>query len=59
MFFAHIDGDGFPSRAEMPGRRLAAEVLLDEVLKRYPMPHAMSVIEVETLRTAHTPRTRR
>jgi hypothetical protein len=48
MFFAHIDGDGFPSRAEMPGRRLAAEVLLDEVLKRYPMPHAMSVIEVET-----------
>ncbi|MBP6095357.1 MAG: bifunctional glycoside hydrolase 114/ polysaccharide deacetylase family protein [Methyloversatilis sp.] len=48
MFFAHIDGDGFPSRTEMPGRRLAAEVLLDEVLKRYPLPHAMSVIEVET-----------
>jgi hypothetical protein len=48
MFFAHIDGDGFPSRAEMPGRRLAAEVLLDDVLKRYAVPHAMSVIEVET-----------
>lgn len=48
MFFAHIDGDGFASRAEMKGRRLAAEVLLDEVLKRYALPHAMSVIEIET-----------
>jgi hypothetical protein len=47
MFFAHIDGDGFPSRAEMPGRRLAAEVLLDDVLGRYRVPHAMSVIEIE------------
>lgn len=47
MFFAHIDGDGFPSRSEMKGRRLAAEVLLDEVLARYRVPHAMSVIEIE------------
>jgi len=48
MFFAHIDGDGFASRSEMKGRRLAAEVLLDDVLKRYALPHAMSVIEIET-----------
>lgn len=48
MFFAHIDGDGFASRAEMKGRRLAAEVLLEDVLKRYRVPHAMSVIEIET-----------
>lgn len=47
MFFAHIDGDGFPSRSEMKGRRLAAEVLLDDVLQRYRLPHAMSVIEIE------------
>jgi polysaccharide biosynthesis protein PelA len=47
IFFAHIDGDGFASRSEMPGRRLAAEVLLEEVLKRYKVPHAMSVIERE------------
>ncbi len=47
MFFAHIDGDGFPSRSEMKGRRLAAEVLLDDVLTRYRVPHAMSVIEME------------
>jgi uncharacterized protein (TIGR01370 family) len=47
LFFAHIDGDGFPSRAEFPGSPLAAAVLLREVLERYRVPHAMSVIEAE------------
>ncbi|MEN9426564.1 MAG: hypothetical protein RLZZ220_913 [Pseudomonadota bacterium] len=47
LFFAHIDGDGFPSRAELPGLPLGAEVLLTEVLTRYTLPHAMSVIEAE------------
>jgi hypothetical protein len=47
LFFAHIDGDGFPSRAELPGLPLGAEVLLTEVLTRYKLPHAMSVIEAE------------
>lgn len=48
LFFAHIDGDGFPSFAEFPGSPLSGEVLLREVLERYRVPHAMSVIEVET-----------
>ena len=47
LAFAHIDGDGFPSRAELPGLPLGAEVLLTEVLTRYKLPHAMSVIEAE------------
>lgn len=47
LFFAHVDGDGFPSRAELPGLPLGAEVLLTEVLTRYKLPHAMSVIEAE------------
>lgn len=47
MLLAHIDGDGFASRAEMPGSPWAAEVLLREVLERYPFPHTMSVIEAE------------
>ncbi len=47
LLLAHIDGDGFPSRGEFPGSPLAGRVLLDEVLKRYPIPHAMSVIEGE------------
>ena len=47
LLFAHIDGDGFPSRAEFPGSPLAAKVLLDEVLQKFRIPHTMSVIEAE------------
>lgn len=47
LLIAHIDGDGFPSRAELPGTPLAGRVLLDDVLKRYPIPHAVSIIEGE------------
>lgn len=48
LLMAHIDGDGFPSRAEMAGNPLASEVLLKEVLQKYRIPHTMSVIEAET-----------
>lgn len=47
LFFSHIDGDGFASRAEFPGSPLAAEVLLKEVLEKYRTPTTMSVIESE------------
>ena len=47
LLMAHIDGDGFPSRAERPGSPLAGKVLLEEILMRYRIPHAMSVIEAE------------
>jgi len=47
LLTVHIDGDGFPSRAEIPGTPLAGRVLLDEFLTRYKIPHAMSVIEAE------------
>jgi len=45
MLMAHIDADGFPSRAELPGRPLAAEVLEKQILSRYRLPIAVSVIE--------------
>lgn len=44
---AHIDGDGFPSRAWMPNKPFSAEVLLNRILKKYPIPHTVSVIEAE------------
>lgn len=47
LLTVHIDGDGFPSRAEIPGTPLAGRVLLDQFLTRYRIPHAMSVIEAE------------
>ncbi len=47
MLLIHVDGDGFASRAEFPGSPLAAQVLLDQVFKKYPVPQTMSVIEAE------------
>jgi hypothetical protein len=43
----HIDGDAFVSRAERPGSPFAGQVILDDILKRYPIPHTISVVEGE------------
>jgi hypothetical protein len=48
LFFSHIDGDGFPSLAELPGSPIAAQVLLQEILEKYRIPTTVSVIEAET-----------
>ncbi|MFL1466665.1 endo alpha-1,4 polygalactosaminidase [Marinobacter sp. HN1S83] len=45
---AHIDGDGLISRAEFPGSPLSAEVIRKQILKQFPLPHTVSVIEAET-----------
>ena len=47
ILMSHIDGDGFSnfSRAE-PGRR-SAEVIRDRILRKYPFPVTVSVIEAE------------
>ncbi|MFP5410077.1 MAG: bifunctional glycoside hydrolase 114/ polysaccharide deacetylase family protein [Gammaproteobacteria bacterium] len=47
VLMVHIDGDGFPSRAEFPGSPYAGEVLLREIFQRYPLPTTMSVIQGE------------
>lgn len=49
LLFAHIDGDGFPSLAEVEGYQGQpdAQVLLQEVLKKYKVPTTVSIIEAE------------
>lgn len=44
---AHIDGDGFASRAEMPGTPYGGEVIRKEILERYRFPHTVSIVEGE------------
>lgn len=44
----HVDGDGFASRAEIPGTPFASEVMLQQVLRKYRLPTTVSVIEGET-----------
>ncbi|MDO8276635.1 MAG: bifunctional glycoside hydrolase 114/ polysaccharide deacetylase family protein [Burkholderiaceae bacterium] len=48
LLMVHVDGDGFPSKAEIPGTPLAGDVLLREFLLRYPLPTTFSLIEGET-----------
>lgn len=43
----HIDGDGFPSKAEIAGTPYAGKAVLDLFLKKYPFLTSVSVIEGE------------
>lgn len=47
LLMVHIDGDGFASRAELPGTPFSGEVLLKEVLEKYRLPTTFSVIQGE------------
>lgn len=48
MLLVHVDGDGWASRAEMPGAPYASEVMAKEILERFRVPTMVSVIEGET-----------
>lgn len=47
MIMVHMDGDGFVSRTELPGNPFAGEVVRDRIVRKYPLPMTMSVIEAE------------
>jgi polysaccharide biosynthesis protein PelA len=47
VLMVHIDGDGFPSRAEVPGSPFASELMYRDFIARYKIPHTVSVIEAE------------
>ena len=47
LLITHIDGDGFLNRAELPSTPYSSQVILDEVLKQYPIKHTVSIIEGE------------
>ncbi len=47
MLMVHMDGDGFVSRSELRGNPYAGEVVRDRVVRKYPLPMTLSVIEAE------------
>ena len=47
MLMVHVDGDGFASRAELPGAPYASEVMEKQFIERYRLPSTVSVIEGE------------
>ncbi|SHK16829.1 endo alpha-1,4 polygalactosaminidase [Thermocrinis minervae] len=52
----HMDGDAFHSKTEVPGYTYSAEVLLKELLQRYPLPHTISLVEAELLLSKERPK---
>lgn len=55
ILISYVDGDGFPSRAEMPGTPFSAEVLHDAVFAAIDLPHTVSIIEGEIASTGVYP----
>lgn len=55
--FAHMDGDGFPSLAEIDGYagQTDAKVLLNEILTKFSLPTTISVIESEVSASGLSP----
>jgi len=47
FLMAQIDGDGVSSLAELPETPIAAEVIYKSILRRFPIPTTVSVIEGE------------
>lgn len=47
LLTAHIDGDGFASRAEMPNTPFAGTVIRREILETFAVPTTVSIIEGE------------
>ncbi|GAB5560360.1 MAG: bifunctional glycoside hydrolase 114/ polysaccharide deacetylase family protein [Synoicihabitans sp.] len=47
MFLSHIDGDGFVNKSQTSIGQYSSEVVRDEILKKYPLPITVSIIEAE------------
>ena len=45
IFYSHIDGDGFAGYSYFNGDKICAEIVRDEILKKYPFPVTVSVVE--------------
>ncbi len=44
---AHIDGDAFAGRSEYPPYKNLGEIVRDEIIKVYKIPHTVSIVEAD------------
>ena len=47
LFYSHIDGDGFATECDFRGHPLCGELVRDRILKAFPFPVTVSVIEAD------------
>ena len=47
LFYSHIDGDGFGSLTNSHGHPFCAELIRDRILKKFPLPVTVSIVQAE------------
>lgn len=47
LYMSHIDGDGFANFSRVELGKRSAEIVRDRILKKYPLPVTVSIIEAE------------
>lgn len=47
IFFTHIDGDGFRHKSSVEIGKTSSDILMERVVKKYPVPFTCSIIEAE------------
>ncbi|HEY1110938.1 MAG TPA: endo alpha-1,4 polygalactosaminidase, partial [Opitutaceae bacterium] len=57
MLLTHIDGDGFSNFSRVEAGQRSAEIIRDRILKKYPYPATVSIIEAELRGLIRTQRT--
>lgn len=48
IFYSHIDGDGFCGVTGYAGDQICGEIVRDRILKKYPLPITVSLVEAST-----------
>ena len=49
LLFSHVDGDGIMNVAEFERSKLSGEIIYEEILKKYHLPHSISVVGAEIM----------
>ena len=55
IFFTHIDGDGMVSKVEFNPQLFSGDIIYEEVLKHYKVPHSVSLVGAETMKNGKYP----
>ncbi len=56
VFFTHIDGDGMVNAVEFNPEFYSGEIILEEILKKYDLPHSVSLIGAEVEKSGLYPK---
>lgn len=56
LFFTHIDGDGIMNGVEFNPELVSGDIIYSEILKKYKVPHSVSIIGAEIMKNGLYPK---